>query len=439
MFTAPLCNLGLSLASELDAHYESFSVSMQSCWWNVLAMHLSLCLVIWALFAPSRGAKKPSGAKASLSSSEDEPSSKPAADAKKEDSAVETVSEPAGDSSATPNRRVDGASGSAKGAFAANARSEAEIPEPLPELPRPWTVYQEKQLRMDPKLFFGIDVECAATGLRHDDRAPCRCAVVSWNGRTLLDVAIQVPGLVSPLTCVTSMTAEQIFYGYPLEEVREMVRDICGPRAILVGQSVEHDVKWLGLRRAVDYGSFLDIAQVFTCIPPGTKTLRMFSLEHAAAGLLGVRIQGEGHCPVEDARVSVKLLLDNGSTQARVDYARATLGNLFVGKQLGQRQRPPPRIDGVCMGKWSKLCTCSAEVKQDLRPAVPPAMQPFMPPPPPPPPPPAPTYLAGNQGGAGYYLQDALRSPVAAQASSSSTTVPAYSGYMPPPPPPPPY
>ena len=76
---------------------------------------------------------------------------------------------------------------------------------------------------MDPKLLFGIDVECAATGFRHDDRAPCRCAIVSWNGQTLLDVAIQVPGLVSPLTYVTSMTAEQMYYGYPLEEVREMV------------------------------------------------------------------------------------------------------------------------------------------------------------------------------------------------------------------------
>ena len=78
----------------------------------------------------------------------------------------------------------------------------AQTPEPLPELPRPWTVYQERQMRMDPKLLFGIDVECAATGFRHDDRAPCRCAIVSWNGQTLLDVAIQVPGLVSPLTYV---------------------------------------------------------------------------------------------------------------------------------------------------------------------------------------------------------------------------------------------
>ena len=168
------------------------------------------------------------------------------------------------------------------------------------------------------------------------------------------------------------MTAEQMYYGYPLEEVREMVRKICGPRSILVGQSVEHDVKWLGLRRDCEYGSMIDIAQVFTCVPPGTRTLRMFSLEHAAAGLLGVRIQAEGHCPVEDARVSVKLLHDRGSTQARVAEARADLGKLFVDKQLGQRQRPPPRIDGVCMGKWSRLCTCSnADMKQEpVQPAV---------------------------------------------------------------------
>lgn len=284
---------------------------------------------------------------------------------------------------------------------------------------------------MDPKLLFGIDVECAATGWRHDDRAPCRCAVVSWNGKTLLDVAIQVPGLVSPLTSVTGMTAEQIYYGYQLEAVREMVREICGPRAILVGQSVEHDVKWLGLRRNMDYASIIDTAQVFTCIPPGSKTLRMFSLEHSAAGLLGVRIQAEGHCPVEDARISVKLLLDKGSTHARVESSRAILGKLFVDKQLGQRQRPPPRIDGVCMGKWSRMCTCHLEQKEDLDPAWQLSTLP------PPPAPPAVSYCTEIPRKR-QYLMDPLNAPAPSPSYSSSTSFAACAQYLPPPPPPPP-
>merc|ERR1719313_2493576 len=120
-------------------------------------------------------------------------------------------------------------------------------------------------------LFFGIDVESAATGRKHWDRAPCRCSVVSSDGTTLLDVHIAVPlaHLVSPLTEYTRMTVAEITGGRSLEAVRDMVRQHVGPHGILVGQSVHHDIEWLELRKGIDYGSCVDIAEAFAFVRPG--------------------------------------------------------------------------------------------------------------------------------------------------------------------------
>ena len=113
-----------------------------------------------------------------------------------------------------------------------------------------------------PWRLFGIDVECAATGEEHWDRAPCRCSVVTEDGKTVLDVHIAVPNLFSPLTEYTRMSAEAISRGFPLEQVRDLVRQHVGPRGALVGQSVQHDIEWLHLEEGSDYGTYFDIAEV---------------------------------------------------------------------------------------------------------------------------------------------------------------------------------
>lgn len=231
--------------------------------------------------------------------------------------------------------------------------------EPKPELPSPYTTYQEKQLRHNPSVFYGFCVEYAATGTKHQDRAPCRVTLVDFCGKLLVDAPIWVPSLLSPLTPVTGLTRKQISHGLPIERAREVIRSHCGPRGILVGQGVEYDINQIGLRRNEDYLSGVDTGKVFQCLPAGSPRTRTICLEQLAVGLLQVRPQTDN--PVENARISLQLLMTKGTSRAMVEIAREHLAKMYSENKLGYRKRPPPRIDGVCMGYWSKQCNCGGE------------------------------------------------------------------------------
>lgn len=211
-----------------------------------------------------------------------------------------------------------------------------------------------------PERVFSVDVECAATGWTHDDRAPCRVGLVR-SGQTVLDLVIRVDGLVSPLTPLTGLDARQLAAGVSLEEARRAVRAELGRDAVLVGQSIGHDVAWLGLREGEDFKRSVDLAELFRCSVQGRS--RVLSLEHEALGLLGQRVQLGLHDPVEDAQVSLRLFTEWGSSPDRVQAARERLGQLVEQRQLPPRRRPPPRIDGVCMGRWSPECTCKCTIE----------------------------------------------------------------------------
>lgn len=58
-----------------------------------------------------------------------------------------------------------------------------------------------------------IDVECAATGKGHNDRAPCRIAAVDENEETILNVVVKVDDMFSPMTKITGLTREDIAGG----------------------------------------------------------------------------------------------------------------------------------------------------------------------------------------------------------------------------------
>merc|ERR1712216_88163 len=61
---------------------------------------------------------------------------------------------------------------------------------------------------------------------------------------------------------------------------------------------------------------------------------------------------------VENARISLQLLMTKATNRAMVETAREHLARMYTENKLGFRKRPPPRIDGVCMGHWSKQCNC---------------------------------------------------------------------------------
>jgi RNA exonuclease 4 len=101
--------------------------------------------------------------------------------------------------------------------------------------------------------YLALDVECAATGRGHNDRAPCHVALVNQDGVVLLNETIFVPSVFHPLTQYSGMTTEQIEKGIPLSVAVARLRTLCCPDTVLVGQSVGSDIGWMQLRQGVDY------------------------------------------------------------------------------------------------------------------------------------------------------------------------------------------
>jgi hypothetical protein len=317
----------------LDSTPSSFSTIT-----TVVLLQLSLALFLWALFRDA------------------EPKSDGPAEEKKPQMKKALSRTSSSDSTASTAESQTAEEKSAKPDLTVEVPTQAES---KPELPSPYTSYQEKQLRQNPSVFYGFCVEYAATGTRHQDRAPCRVTLVDFCGKLLLDAPIWVPSLHSPLTLVTGLTRTQIAQGMTIERAREAIRNHCGPRGVLVGQGVEYDVSQIGLSRHTDYLSCVDTGKVFQCLPSGSPRVRTICLEQLAVGLLQVRPQTENS--VEKARISLQLLMTKATTRAMVDIAREHLAKMYTEKRLGFRKRPPPRIDGVCMGIWSKQCNCSGE------------------------------------------------------------------------------
>lgn len=225
--------------------------------------------------------------------------------------------------------------------------------------------------------FYSIDVECVAigNGWYDKDRYPCRVSLVDGIGECVLDSIIKLEGndqivsYLTPLTGVTKEICEE--KGRPLQEVVEQVKSHLSIDAVIVGQSIEHDIKWLGLVKGKDYKDSFDIALMFRQALPDLKSLqensslspapiyyRCFSLRHTCLHLLFIDIQKNEHDPVIDARYSMKLFQkykDSGPSELRA--IRDTLNRAPVTSSFAKSN---PLIDGVCMNARSVRIKYSA-------------------------------------------------------------------------------
>merc|ERR1712151_1442724 len=130
----------------------------------------------------------------------------------------------------------------------------------------------------------------------------------------------------------------------PLDDVIMLVKEHLPTNAVLVGQSIQNDIDWLGLEQGKDYREALDIAEIFRQrIPDNIPEIvaqakanpnstfydnnnddatptqqqfddddfptkyRLFSLRHTCLHLLNTDIQQSIHDPVIDAKYSLIL------------------------------------------------------------------------------------------------------------------------------------
>ena len=138
-----------------------------------------------------------------------------------------------------------------------------------------------------PKNFVSIDVECVATGYRHDERAVALVAVVDKDERVLLRKTIKPDKpVVSYITPLTGLHKGDLDDGDRLADVIKEVKSLLGPDMVLVGQGIVSDIKWLELNEGTDFQDFVDLGKLFKGYNPRYGNYSYHTLQHEANTLL---------------------------------------------------------------------------------------------------------------------------------------------------------
>merc|ERR1711862_98453 len=245
--------------------------------------------------------------------------------------------------------------------------------------------------------FYSIDVEAIAVGYGHNpflDRVAGRVAMVDDQDNVLVDEIVshdpkKIVSYLTPLTGLNKLvcTSEK---AKPLSHVVELVKERLPTNAVLVGQSIQNDIKWLGLEEGKDFRESFDTAIIFRqrlpknlplivakakaegtpfssssqqensleLLPPTqpfdddlpTK-YRVFSLRHTCLNLLNVDIQETSHNPVTDAKYS--LILFHKYRKQSVPMIRAIRDSLHRAPPTPSFVQIYPVIDGVCLSNLS--------------------------------------------------------------------------------------
>ena len=137
------------------------------------------------------------------------------------------------------------------------------------------------------KRYIALDVECVATGRRHDDRDVCLVAVVDANEKVILKRKVKPEKpIVSYLTPLTGLQRGDLDDGMRLSVVLREVKALLGSDVVLVGQGVKSDIKWLQLAQGRDYDSVVDLADMFKVYNSRYGNYSYYSLSHEANTLI---------------------------------------------------------------------------------------------------------------------------------------------------------
>ncbi|RHY87755.1 hypothetical protein DYB35_001658 [Aphanomyces astaci] len=152
-----------------------------------------------------------------------------------------------------------------------------------------------------------LTVECVVTGSGHNDRAPCRVALVDLHNRVSWSAIILVTPVLDPLTAITGLTTAQIqAKGRPFDVVRDDLFGYIGPGMVLVGQKVTNDVGWMQLEAGTHYARTVDLAELFRLWNPHFEHYMYFTLRKQVYVAFGA-VVGGSHDPVEDEMWSMRL------------------------------------------------------------------------------------------------------------------------------------
>lgn len=199
-----------------------------------------------------------------------------------------------------------------------------------------------------------------ATGTTHDARAVAQIGLVDAWERPLLNLVVKpdqpVVSHLSPLTGLSAEILEQ--YGMHFTQAMQMLRQCLPKEAVLVGQSIHTDVKWLGLQEGVDFQGMIDLSGIWRVWNTKYNSWSVFSQDHCLAALLGIKV-GDAHDALGDALKSIRLFNFYRQLQDQPHEIEKAKESLLKFEPEPSFAKKHPVFDGVCMGN-RKTCTCGA-------------------------------------------------------------------------------
>ena len=221
--------------------------------------------------------------------------------------------------------------------------------------------YVSEKLKLKGSVF-SLDVECVAVGKTHlpEDRAPAKFALVDSQGKTVCVQYIRPEKrIVSYLTPVSGVRAEDLEGAVSLEEAVEILKSNLPKDAILVGQVVDNDITWMRLKQGEDFADFVDLSQVFKGYNAKYKQTSYHSLLHEAMILLNLPdldTAGE-HDPANHARLSVQLWEKVKSRPDQLGEMRQSL--IYNRPKMSAAKRLSYKHEGVCLARFfPPKCIC---------------------------------------------------------------------------------
>eukprot|EP00929_Paragymnodinium_shiwhaense_P097957 TRINITY_DN59517_c0_g1_i1.p1 TRINITY_DN59517_c0_g1~~TRINITY_DN59517_c0_g1_i1.p1 ORF type:complete len:530 (-),score=95.03 TRINITY_DN59517_c0_g1_i1:193-1782(-) len=209
---------------------------------------------------------------------------------------------------------------------------------------------------------YSIDVECVASGRGHNDRVVAQISLVRGDGTVLLNLyvkpAVPVVSYITPLTGLTRELLEE--QGMPFNDALVALRRALPRDAILVGQGIDNDVRWLGLVQGQDFAGLQDLAGLWRAWNKQFNSFSVYSQEHLAKVLLGEDINGGAHNAVDDAVKAIKLFrLHRQLSQLGPLALEEAKQRLMISPVTPPFKKRHPCFEGVCMGD-KKTCCCGS-------------------------------------------------------------------------------
>ena len=136
--------------------------------------------------------------------------------------------------------------------------------------------------------YYVLKVSCVATGYGADDRAVGHIALIDWNLKTKANVFVKpeadITSYIEPLTSLNKELLDK--YGYELEAAINIIKSELPSNAVVIGQNINMDFMWLGLKQNQDYRHSIDLRDLWRSWSDYYKSYTHYSLSHQAKCIL---------------------------------------------------------------------------------------------------------------------------------------------------------